>query len=1128
MTLLRITQQPGAGPGRHRVFVEAQVPGLQALSFSREIEFALTADDGERIRWYLEDYLHFVHDPAPKIAAGVETLMRERGEALFRAIFDGQANAIKLWAAVEPYLNTTRIEIVTGVAEATAIPWELMLNPDTGARLALSAESFVRAQPGGQTTLAPASAEKVRILLVISRPDADDDVPFRSVAGRLITELSDKDRATFELHVLRPPTFEQLAKELKLAWERGEPYHIVHFDGHGVYADPKTLDAAEIAFGRVMLKGESAGPCGFLVFEDPAAKRRFKLVDGFKLGETLRDAGVPILILNACQSAFAEASATPQADASPREEIAAYGSLAQAVMEHGAAGVVAMRYSVYVVTAAQFVAELYAALARGRTLSEATSFARGNLADQPQRQIAYDERPLQDWVVPIVWERTPLRLWAAKSDSASLKIELAGGGATAGGLDPKLPARPEVGFFGRDETLLALDRAFDEHKIVLLHAYAGSGKTAAAAEFARWYKLTGGLDGPVLFSSFERHLPLARALDKIGEIFASTLERSGVHWGAANDAQRRDIALQMLNKIPVLWIWDNVEPVTGFPLGAPSDWSADEQGELREFLLIARDTKAKFLLTSRRDERSWLGELPLRIAPPPMPMQERMQLAGAIAADRGRRLVDLPDLRPLLQFTQGNSLTILASVGEALRAGIDTPDRLAAFVEALRNGEARFHDEAAEGRSRSLGASLSYGFAAAFDERERKILALLHLFQGFVDVDVLCWMGDPEADWALDEARGLTRDEGVPLLDRAGEIGLLSPFGGGYYRVHPALPWYFRELFELHYGADRGDRARRAFVEAMGELANFYANRSHGGENSVVSALAEEEDNLLAAWRSAREHGWWRRVISAMQGLRALYTNTGRDPAWRRLVEIATPDFVDPHTDGPLRGREDHRSICILCCDMPRGVRRFGGSDGQSGIYGLAGRDWVLDGGATGDGIVRFGVGGGERSDRTAKSRNRRGRPAGRGRERSGRQRAGRRGANRRGEVRAGAAFEGRARSDRQFWLSSLRRCHGRRLGPRERHASISLQGVREDVHSLDRDTLVRIALQGSLDRSSASLDQWRVRCKGGKALRGRSNHRVPLASPFSCRAQLRQAEVSIRHSRGRRDIHCGIFQGPS
>src|SRR5262249_39253813 len=159
-------------------------------------------------------------------------------------------------------------------------------------------------------------------------------------------------------------------------------------------------------------------------------------------------------------------------------------------------------------------------------------------------------------------------------------------------------ARPDVGFFGRDETLYALDRAFDTHRIVLLHAFAGSGKTSTAAEFARWYALTGGGEGPVLVSSFERHLPPARVLDKRGAVFGDVLEASGVHWDAITDlAQRRRIALQVLQQVPVLWIWDNVEPVIGFPAGTTSDWSTAEQQELRAFLSAARDTKAKFLLT---------------------------------------------------------------------------------------------------------------------------------------------------------------------------------------------------------------------------------------------------------------------------------------------------------------------------------------------------------------------------------------------------------------------------------------------------------------------------------------------------------------------------------------------------
>lgn len=916
MPILRINQQPGGAPNHYRIDVTASnIPGVQPLNFSTDIEFELTPQDGERIRWYLEDYLQFDEDPAPQIAQQVEAFMAERGEALFRSIFEGSHSGIQAWTLVQPRLSSTRIEIATGIAEATAIPWELIRNPHARTNLALSAQAFVRTQREAQPALMPGDeAEKIRILLVICRPKGGEDVPFRSVAGRLVTRLSDDARDAFDLDVLRPPTYEQLAATLRLAKERGRPYHIVHFDGHGIYADPQNLTGAGKVLSSLTLDAGKSGPHGFLMFEDPKSSTNGEFVDGFKVGALLRDSSVPFLILNACQSAFAEATAKPKdATGETRDEVEAYGSLAQAVMETGAAGVVAMRYSVYVVTAAQFVAELYGALARGRTLGEAVTWARKNLHDQPERRIAYEARPLQDWSVPVVWERAPLRLWPEKPDAASIQISLDDSApAKPGALDQALPTRPDVGFFGRDETLYALDRAFDSHRIVLLHAFAGSGKTTTAAEFARWYALTGGVEGPVLFTRFERHLPLARVLDKIGTVFGEALEENSIQWDAIIDpTQRREIALQILHQVPVLWIWDNVEPITGFPTGATSEWSADEQQELRAFLSAARETKAKFLLTSRREEQAWLGELPRRVRVPPMPMQESLQLADAIVAQRGRRLAYLPDLTPLLKFTHGNPLTILVAVGEALRAGIDTKARFDEFVTALRSGEMAFEDEETEGRSNSLGASLSYGFRTAFKEEERKILALLHLFRGHVDVDALRLMGDPRTEWCLEAARGLTRDRGMALLDRAAEIGLLNADGGGYYAVHPALPWYFRALFEQYFSQQTGeaDRACRAFVGAMGELGSYYHDSYGEGHREVLSAVAAEEDNLLAAWHLARAHGWWIEVTTAMQGLRTLYEATGRRAAWHRLVDDVVADFVDPATDGPLPGREEQWSL---------------------------------------------------------------------------------------------------------------------------------------------------------------------------------------------------------------------------
>jgi hypothetical protein len=359
-----------------------------------------------------------------------------------------------------------------------------------------------------------------------------------------------------------------------------------------------------------------------------------------------------------------------------------------------------------------------------------------------------------------------------------------------------------------------------------------------------------------------------------------------------------------LNQFPVLWIWDNVEPVAGFQKGTESKWTPEEQRELADFLRAARETKAKFLLTSRRDERGWLGDLPARVALPPMAFLERLELARGLAEKANRRLTDVEDWRPLLEFTQGNPLTITVLVGQALRDGLRTREQIEEFVRRLRAGEAAFADEAAEGRTRSLAASLNYGFEHAFGEAERKQLALLHLFQGFVEVVALCVMGDPEQEWCLAEVRGLTREAGIQLLDRAAEVGLLTAHGGGYYSIHPALPWFFRSLFEERDEEARA-RALRAYVEAMGLAGHYYLGQYADGNRDVISVLRAEEPNLLRARRQARRNGWWGCVLGTMQGLRQLYEHTGRRAEWARLVEKIVPDFIDPATEGPLPGREE-------------------------------------------------------------------------------------------------------------------------------------------------------------------------------------------------------------------------------
>ncbi len=928
MRTLRLVQEVIDQSSIHRVAVELEGDGLRHTA-TAQVGLALDQVELERLRWYLEDYLEYPIDPAPTIAAQVEQRLVELGRELFSQVFGGR-EATRLWDRIEPALADTRVEVVTDVAGATAIPWELLRDPLTNTPLALRAGAFVRSNPQPARLLTPPdqAVQRLRILLVICRPGGATDVPFRSVASHLV-RVSKDARQAFDLDVLRPPTFARLGQVLRAARDRGQPYHVVHFDGHGTWTNLAQLEGegGGGAGGLSPLRygDPRSGAHGYLLFEDPEARGNVRYVNGPQLGDLLAQTDVPVLMLNACRSAHAELATTPEEAArqvqatpgvgDPHARVRAYGSLAQEVIDQGVAGVVAMRYTVYVVTAARFVGELYASLLAGQRLGEAVSRGRQHLAEDPTREVALRPLALQDWMVPVVYEAAPLPVVTAPATGQlTITVPHAATGHKEVEAETTLPQPPEVGFYGRDETLLALDRAFDTQRIVLLHAFAGAGKTTTAAEFARWYEGTGGLtyedgDGPVLFTAFTRHRPLAHVLDQVGQTFGDTLEATGVPWGALDDQQRREVALQMLGQVPVLWLWDNVEPVAGFPAGTTSAWTADEQQELRNFLADLQQTRAKVLLTSRRDERAWLGELPARVKLPPMPMAERVHLARAIAEKYGHRLTEVEDWRPLLTYTQGNPLTITVLVGQALRDGLHTREQVEDFVGRLRAGEAALADDEREGRTRSLGASLGYGFTHAFSEPERAQLALLHLFQGFVDVDALRLMGHREAvGKPVPAVRGLSRERGIALLDRAVEVGLLTGHGGGFYTIHPALPWYFTELFTKLYGSADSPavhKATRVYTHAMAILANYYTAQYEQGRRWMIDILRAEEANLLRARRLARAHGWWDEVIEAMQGLRALYWSTGRGMEWARLVEEVVPDFVDPATDGPRPGRKE-------------------------------------------------------------------------------------------------------------------------------------------------------------------------------------------------------------------------------
>ena len=883
-------------------------PGQGASSHTSKVPllFELNEHDRSRLRFYLENFLTCPDPAALKPAADLRDDLRRWGEELFRQVFKTDRKALFHYEEAARDLHSLRIEIFADQPDAWKVPWELLYDPNLG-WLAPQVRSFARlpaaTQREPEVPFLPVPGDPLRVLYVVGRPAGSLEIPFHSVARPLLqtaAELEDRLRIDF----LRPPTFERLAKVLNQAAEADRPYHVLHFDGHGVYTDSPQDFSGEVDPGfvqegdRLMRRPwtkRRGGARGYLIFEDLEGAEARRLVDGVLIGNLMARTRTPLLVLHACQSATARAAAlermaglapgrfpAPAMGEAPddHDQDLALQALAAEVMRSSPRAAVALPWTLPPATATRLLAGLYTRIAEGAPVSEAAGSVRAELLHGVRKESVLGTVEVDDWLVPTVYEASPLPL----CDPGSGRRKRARMVPDDLPDDSQLPDPPAWGFVERPGVLFTLDRAFDVHGAVLLHALAGAGKTSLAREIALWYRQSGGLGteleepGILLWSSFEVHSPVA-PFDAFERAFAGRLMREGV-WAGASPEERREIALQILREVPSFWVWDGIEQI-----------AEEERLSLADLLRDLGETRCKVLLVGRLPEEEWLGSLPYRIALPPMPMEERGELTIRLAARHGLALGDLMSFAPLLRFSQGNPLTLSFLLNEALRQDCRQPEEVDTFLSALRLEE---------------GSELLSGSEQAFGEEERQRLALLHLFQGHVDLNVLCWMGHPEAPWCLPPVRNLGRGSWTSLLDRAVQAGLLTSRGKDCYGVHPALPLFLRGWFE-RFWKEADLAAARAFAESMAGLGSYCHRELQAGNRDVLAGLLAQEANLLHARALARDNGWWSAVVNAMQGLETLYLHTGRQDEWKRLVRETVPEFVDPETEQPLPGREELR-----------------------------------------------------------------------------------------------------------------------------------------------------------------------------------------------------------------------------
>jgi len=214
-----------------------------------------------------------------------------------------------------------------------SLPWELL--HDEQGFLALRARhpvSIMRRLP--QKELPPQSMTfepPLRILLVTARPDNAGFVDPRCIARELLEEVSEQvEEGKIALEFLRPPTLKALRE--RLSDTRHPPVHVLHFDGHGAFAQEHVSQDG--------LHFRTGGPSqGLLAFENDEGKE--DLVAAGELAQILQDSGIRLAIFNACQSAVGA-----------MDDV--FSSVATRLIQGGIDAVVAMSASVLVACATRY------------------------------------------------------------------------------------------------------------------------------------------------------------------------------------------------------------------------------------------------------------------------------------------------------------------------------------------------------------------------------------------------------------------------------------------------------------------------------------------------------------------------------------------------------------------------------------------------------------------------------------------------------------------------------------------------------------------------------------------------------------------------------------------------------
>lgn len=559
------------------------------------------AQQEQELEWYFEAWL-----TSPMLnnvrANQAKESIRKYGEALFKQVFQSDIKAYATYSHLRSNLNQIQLEIESNTPEFQAIHWEALQDPDLQPPASLLAINSVLIRKSVNPSIIKAQVNQsptINLLVVIARPNADEDVAYRTISRPLVEAIRNA-KLRVKIELLRPGTYEALARHLEA--KGSGYYHIVHFDVHGALKTYEDFQQG-VEHNRYLYDGRYGrsevesyvGLKAFLALEGET-KGEYDLVEASEIANLLTGKGIPVCILNACQSG----KQLNQVNTADNRET----SLGSRLMSAGMQMVVAMSYSVTVTAAEIMMQQIYTHLFDNQDLNHAIRLGRRELFNRKGRRAYYNtEIELEDWLLPVTYCN-------GQVDFSLRKFTLEEEEQYYLSLDSRYEfPQPTYDFVGRELDILLIEKALLQHNILLLQGMGGTGKTTLLNYLREWWQVTNFAQDIFYFGYDEKAHTLQQIVYQIGKQVYNRFEFATFQ--AQNlTVQWRKLS-QELRTNPYILILDNLESITGQPLAIQNTLDESARSEIRKFLASLVGGKTKVVLGSRIAEQ-WLQESTFR------------------------------------------------------------------------------------------------------------------------------------------------------------------------------------------------------------------------------------------------------------------------------------------------------------------------------------------------------------------------------------------------------------------------------------------------------------------------------------------------------------------------------------